>query len=308
MRALARHLCKKASFATGSDNIFFDGSFWGSSLRFSLLEGGRRAIIVGMTDEELLDLNERGFFPGPDESEEDFLRRVEWVKQAAGALGERAIPSSHWVWARLHLRELFGFAPECLPAYYSNRSLAPWQGAASWIEGGKISAVQLRENLKRGSYLGIYRREEILGHEAVHAARSAFEADRWEEFFAYMTSESRWRRVLGPIVRSPWEVWPFLAFCLIGSWLPAMFLGAAAWAGIGFWRLARGHWILRRASEEIKRDARNVSHVRAILVRLADWEIERLAKGLEIGNESLRWRLLRLAYWKKGGYGTENNR
>jgi len=245
-----------------------------------------------MTDEELLRLNGEGFFPGPNETEEQFVARVAEVHRRAEKIRD-PIPSSHWDWVRLHLQQLFDFSPRCLPAFYSNRSLMPWQGAASWTQGGKLVAVQLRKALQKGSFLRIYQREEILAHEAVHAARASFEESRWEEFLAYMTSEKKWRRVLGPIVQKPWEVWPFFVGCMLGPVWPVMFLGAAFWAGIGFIRLVRCHRILKRVAEKL-----NGKNVRAILVRLTETEIERLSIGQEVGDESLRWRLLRLTYWR----------
>jgi hypothetical protein len=261
-----------------------------------------------MTDEELLALNQKGFLPGPGESEEDFRQRVEEVKKSFFASGEQSIPYSHWDWARIHLREVYDFMPDCLPAFYSDKGLMPWQGAASWIDGGRIASIQLRESLRKGHYLGLYKREEILVHEVVHAARSAFKEDRFEEFFAYATSESRFRRVLGPIVRRPWEVWPFLACCFAGAFFPAAFLGAGLWAALGFARLARGHWILQKAGEKLAEVTDDARIARAVLLRLSDSEIEKVGRGETVGDASLRWRLIRLAYWKKEGYGTENHR
>jgi hypothetical protein len=260
-----------------------------------------------MTEEELLSLNRRGFIPGPDETEGDFLARVDWVRKNLLDLGSEAVSPSHWNWVRVHLKELFDFAPECIPAFYSNRSLAPWQGAASWVEGGRLVSVQLREALRAGSYLGIYRREEILSHEAVHAARAAFSEDRWEEHFAWMSSENGWRRALGPIVRRPWEAWPFVLGCFAGALFPIGFLAAAVWAGIGFGRLVRDRSILRKASRNILNEVGEARIARAILVRLTDREIEQVARGEAVGDSTLRWRLIRAAYWKEK-YGTENRR
>lgn len=249
-----------------------------------------------MTDEELLLLNRKGFIPGPKEAEEAFFQRVEAVKKAFSHL-DCPLPSSHWDWVRLHLNKIFDFAPECLPAFYSNRSLAPWQGAASWIEEGGAVSIQLREQFRKGSYLGIYQREEILAHEAVHAARAAFREGKYEEFFAYMTSETRWRRVLGPLVTRPWEVWPFLGFSLFGPFWEGAFLAAALWLGIGFWRLSVRHRKLGKAANRLWEKTRNKEIVRAVLFRLTDEEIENLAKGKEVGDHSLRWRAIRLAYF-----------
>lgn len=254
-----------------------------------------------MTDAELLQLNASGFIPGPSETEEMFLNRAASVQKRCGQ-GEQ-IPRAHLDWVRLQLKEIFDFEPECIPVFYSNRSLAVWQGAASWIEDGKLISVQLREALRKGSYWG-YRRDEILAHEAVHAARSAFEEPRTEEFFAYLVSEKWWRRAFGPMIQRPWEVWPFLLGMGTGLFFPLGNFGAAAWVGMGFLRLIRLHRCLRRAGKSLMRVVKDGKKARAILLRLTDREIELLAKGADIAayaarQECLRWRLIRLAYLAK---------
>lgn len=255
-----------------------------------------------MKDEDLRLLNHLGFIPGPDESEDTFLRRVHETKQAFLKLGERGIPESHWTYVGAALKKLFDFSPQCLPAFYSNRSLAPWQAAAAWVENGQVIAIQLKKALSKGSFLGLYDRDEILGHEAVHAARSAFPKDPWDEFFAYMTSRKRWRKVLGPIFRRPWEVWPLFMFSLLGALDPNAFFFTAIWIFLGFSRLIYSHWILRKACQTLKKRKYADSVIRAILVRLTDAEIRKLAKGIDIfktsldKEENLRWRLLRLEY------------
>lgn len=252
-----------------------------------------------MTDHQLMELNQMGFIPGPKEGEQAFLARVLAAKERF----EKGswIPPSHWDWVKEYLGAFFDVKPLYICAFYSNQRLAPWQGAAAWIEGRALSAIQLREGLKKGSYLGLYRREEILAHEAVHAARSGFDEDRCEEFFAYMTSEKKWRRVLGPILQRPWEAWPFLLALLAGTFSPLCFLAAAIWAGLGFYRLIRQHQRLKRAADQIFEVVSDVRKTRAILFRLTDEEIERLARGEKIeeyarGQSCLRWRLIRLAY------------
>lgn len=248
-----------------------------------------------MTDSDLLALDKIGFIPGPLESEENFLARVAQTKEQYEQ-GEW-IPESHWSWVREYLDQLFHVKPLYICAFYSNKKLAPWQGAAAWIEGRNLKAIQLREGFKKGSYLGIYSREEILAHEAVHAARSGFDESGCEEFFAYMTSEKRWRRVLGPIIRAPWEVWPFLFFALIGPFFSVGYLGAAFWVGLGFTRLIKQRWILKKASENLFKITRDQRAARAILFRLTDDEIQVFGKGCDIlsyGNQQtcLRWRVI----------------
>lgn len=258
-----------------------------------------------MTDDELLALNKIGFIPGPDEEEVPFLARVEAAKKKfrEGAW----IPEAHWDWVRESLGRMFDVKPLYICAFYSNRSLAPWQGAASWIEGRALSEIQLRQGLKKGSYLGLYEREEILAHEAVHAARSGFNESRSEEFFAYMTSSKKWRQVLGPILQRPWEVWPLLVALVGGMIWPTCYLAAALWLGVGFYRLIAQHRRLKKAADQILQSVGDPSKVRAILFRLTDEEIERFSKGEKIekyaqSRQDLRWRLIRMyLYGKESG-------
>jgi hypothetical protein len=254
-----------------------------------------------MTDLELLQLNREGFIPGPSESEEDFCNRVALVKKTF-EIGEW-IPTSHWDWVKICLRQMFDFEPSALPAFYSNESLRLWEGAAAWIEGRRIVSVQLRKTLQQGSYLGIYKREQILAHEAVHAARSAFDEPENEEFFAYMTSEQKWHRVFGPIVKRPWEIWPFFLAMMGGAFFSIAYLCAAIWASIGFYRLIRQHRRLRLAAERILDVVVDKVIARAILFRLTDDEILMFSKGEKIEDyrkkqKCLRWRLICLAYFK----------
>lgn len=249
-----------------------------------------------MTDSELFALDKMGFIPGPGEKEEPFLARVAKTKEQFE--NGTWIPESHWDWVREYLDQLVNVKPLYICAFYSNRRLAPWQGAAAWIESRSLNSIQLREGLRKGAYLGIYSREEILAHEAVHAVRSGFNENQCEEFFAYMTSEKRWRRVLGPILRRPWEAWPFLFCASVGVIWPAGYLGAAFWAALGFSRLIKQHWRLKRAAAKILEKTGDARTTRAILFRLTDEEIEKFSKGMNIElfaqkQNCLRWRVIR---------------
>ncbi|MDE3055989.1 MAG: ABC transporter ATP-binding protein [Verrucomicrobiota bacterium] len=248
-----------------------------------------------LSDEELICYNRDGMIPGPGETEGAFLQRVSVMQALAG---ERQIPPAHLEWTRLHVQELYGAVPRYLPVFYSNKSLPFWQGGVSWVEGGVVS-IQLRKGFAKGSCLG-YSREELLSHEAVHALRGAFEEMRFEEVFAYLTSEKRWRRVLGPMIQSPWEVWPFLLALVLGLFFPLGTWIAIAWLGAGFVRLARVHWTLRRAASHLNEVLGDVKKTRALLFRLTDREIALFAKKGEdllayaAKQTELRWRLLRL--------------
>lgn len=247
-----------------------------------------------MTDEELLELDAAGFIPGPGEEEGPFRKRVESAKKRFEE-GEW-IPGAHWDWVRQHLNGLFCVKPLYICAFYSSKGLAPWQGGASWIEGGQVHSIQLRRACWR------HRPEELMAHEAVHAVRSGFDEEEYEEFFAYMSSEKKWRRALGPIVKRPWEVWPFLLLLTAAVVWPEVYIGAGLWMALGVGRLVRKHCRLHRAGKKILEVVQDPSKARGVLLRLTDEEIERLAgKGkLEyMGDGSLRWRLIA----KKFGLG-----
>lgn len=256
-----------------------------------------------MTDLDLFALNQEGFIPGPGEEEALFLARVAETKRK---FNEGAwIPESHWNWTREYLSQLFDVKPLYICAFYSNRKLAPWQGGASWIEGRALHSVQLRKS----SWLARLSREEILAHEAVHAVRCGFQEDGYEEFFAYMTSEKQWKRVLGPILQRPWEAWPFLLLIAGGIVWPVCYLGAAIWSGIGFCRLIRRHNRLRKAAAWILKKIKDPRLARAVLLRLSDEEIEAFSRSKDVEayakrQTCLRWKIIQ--NYLKGDYGKEN--
>ncbi|MDP1608345.1 MAG: hypothetical protein Q8L98_03410 [Chlamydiales bacterium] len=253
-----------------------------------------------MNDNELFALNQQGFIPAPEESEEDFLQRVSAAKNFFASpddffQGMQKVPDLDWDWARHRLKDLYDFQPFSAIAYYSNVKLTPWQAAASWIidvRPGPLCAIQLRKRFNKGSYLGLYSRDEILAHEAVHAARCAFNEPASEEFFAYFTSNVKWRRVLGPIVQRPWEVFFFFGACLIGAFLGS-FWPAISLLAVAFIRLSRQHLKFRRAANTLSKAIAKPEHIRAVLFRLTDEEIKKLSQGEFIQHDgSLRHRMI----------------
>lgn len=250
-----------------------------------------------ITDQELLSFNAQGFIPGPGETEGRFLERINAVKSSLNA--ERSVSRAQWEWVRNHLQGLFDFKPQSLIAFYSNEHLAPWQGAACWITEEGVPKLQLREGFRKGKYLGLYSREETLAHEAIHAARAGFEEEGFEEFFAYASAQRKWRKVLGPIVKKPWEAWIFLTFLVIGIFWGGGFLAATLWMSVGFYRLAKQHYCLTKAFRVLIGRLKQEKKARSVLLRLTDREIEELAAGTWLdGDTSLRWRLIRLAYFQ----------
>ena len=182
-----------------------------------------------ISDEELLAFNKKGYIPGPIESEKDFLKRINMfedlhqnpkdfflkLKKKSPCNLDSRIKKPFWSWTRTNLNNLYGFAPENFSGFFCSKRLSLFEGAATWVIELKkketISLLQLRKSLKYKNYLKIYRLDEILAHEAVHIARSAFKDKKFEEMFAYLTSSLSIRKCLGPIARSNVEVLLFFS-------------------------------------------------------------------------------------------------
>ena len=249
---------------------------------------------------KVLELAQEGFIPGPQESEKEFIQRAESTKKK---WEEKKIPFAHLDFAKEKLCQVFDINPSFLPIFYSNDSLFFWQGAVSWIGDHHEILIQLRNGLKKGSYLG-YSRDELIAHEAVHAARCAFDEPRFEEFFAYFTSEKWWRRILGPIIQRPWEIWPLWLFCSLSFFSSWASFFSLFWVFLGFFRLVRNFWTLRLAYLQIMKEVQDEKVARAILVRLSDEEIALFAKGQNVvaygaEKKELRWQLLQFFYLRR---------
>lgn len=282
-----------------------------------------------ISDLELISLNQRGFIPGPQENEETFLKRVSFLQELSEnpqkifpfppfPLEER-VKRHHWDLKRCDLKKLFDIAPDWLAAFHHDRRLPFWQGAATWVfhdpeKNVKLALLQFRKSLKKGSHLGIYKLEEIMAHESVHAARMAFEGTLFEEHFAYLTSTSVFRRVFGPIFRRSWEAPVFLISLLCIPLSLVFWEGAAqgiyfatlALLSLGLVRLARLHRIFISAYKKLSRITED--HPFHVLLRLTDSEIryfskksvEEIQEYIESEKEkSLRWKLIYKVYFDK---------
>lgn len=161
-------------------------------------------------EEDLIDLNKHGMIAGPYEEKYSFFMRVEQLFQEAPVL-PTSFPS--------YLCELYDIHPDHLEVIFSNDGLDVWEAGCTWILGNKLT-IQLRKALRVSNYwLGMYSREEVLSHEAVHAVRAKFQEPLFEEILAYQTSFRSWRRFLGPLFRSPNETYFFLFSVLVSSGL-----------------------------------------------------------------------------------------
>lgn len=180
-----------------------------------------------ISEEKSAQWNKLGLVQGPNESDDEYVRRADYCLHLVetlpkehgefipGQVMERAdTPLAEEAWQKT--RELFDFAPLWAPLFFSNHQLAPWHGGCAWIfqttESSPLGALfQLRRRFKdHVSFLGLYRREVLLAHEAVHVARMAFQEPKFEELIAYRTSDSGFQKCCGALVETSKEAAVFV--------------------------------------------------------------------------------------------------
>lgn len=245
---------------------------------------------MSLSNEELISLSQKGFWPGPDETEFHFLRRVKLTKKERlpGKAEEEALRKTNAL-----TKSLFGFSCDEIPFVFEDKGLSFWEGGALWIEeeqGTSLPHVQLKRKLQKGSYL-MYKLEEVLSHEMLHAARIAYNEPRFEEILAYKTSKHPLRRYLGPMFRTSKEAGFFLLLLLAGLFLEMLSATGkialtAPWMAFPFFWLcflyARTR-ISHRTFEKTQRKIQGVlgksSNSLAVMARLTDQEIKVFSKA-----------------------------
>jgi hypothetical protein len=285
-----------------------------------------------INDDQLLDLNSRGFVPGPDETAKEFLDRANYGLKLYENWPQ-VIPYENVILTTGQLslvsfaktKPLFDISPDWIPVFFSNYKLMPWQGGAAWIfqenENLPISAFfQMNSHFRnKQHYLWIYDRDELIAHEMSHVGRMMFEEPKFEELIAYRTSNSSFRRFFGSIIQSSTESTYFLMFVFMIFFLDLYFVAfdydeafiKIQWLKIlplsllifGFFRLKKRHAVFSKALKNLHSLTNNQKYADAIIYRLQDKEIELFAKSStdEIrayinDQKSLRWRLISLAY------------
>lgn len=253
--------------------------------------------------EKLKAWAEEGFFVGPFEKEEAFVKRVYFLKllKTAPHAYLKDLPPSldsveekDWEPLLKTLKKKLGCEPQWILTHYSNHKLSPWQGAASWIyttpEGVKFPFVQLKKGFKRGRYL-FYARDEVLSHETLHAVRSGYSESRFEEIFAYFLSKQKWRSFLGPLFRTPLEA---LLFCLslflcLGSqayfifdpapWVQVLMFSPLVYLSFLSIRLMKDRRLLKKAMKRIRQLFPQQKDPFPLAFRLTDSEIALFAES-----------------------------
>ena len=105
---------------------------------------------------------------------------------------------------------LFGFRADWVPAFFPSRGLGLLWGGCTVITDSGFPVFFLRRGFRDKPKWFIYRRDELLAHELCHAVRGCMGDETYEEHFAYMTSDSAFRRWTGNCFRREWDAIAFL--------------------------------------------------------------------------------------------------
>lgn len=255
----------------------------------------------------LQEMNSQGFLCGSLESWDGYCQRIETLKQLSnsstlqsilGEISRCAYP------ARITYKDL-DLDINWLPICISKKKLFLWEPAATWIcsiEGVSVPVIQLKSKKQKI-------KEEILKHEIVHAVRSAFKEPIYEEFLAYATSGSKWRKILGPLFRFPKEAlfFAFLSFLpLIGSLFPYIFIPSIMplllFIIYLLCRLSINYCVFKKALKRIE-SIFDVEIPLTVAIRLLDNEIKlfgsmdlKQIKDYVKKQKCLRWKQILLSY------------
>lgn len=252
-------------------------------------------------------LDASGFLPGVGEEPVDFEARIAAIRAAHEEFGEELAEKGEVVvFDEFRLREseripadiiaeagevtggLYDFRTAHVPGFFISRDVGLlWGGCMISDTELPFSFFLIRGAFRNRQRWFLYNRRELLAHELCHSMRQPLRDVPLEEFFAYRTSPSPFRRYLGNCFIRDYDALLFVipVFILLGSvllqsfWLPALpvwpfWIVALAYPAYLLFRNARArHWVFRAAK---KLRAFGVEKPMAVLFRSTTPEIREL--------------------------------
>lgn len=286
-------------------------------------------IFAEETWQNILDLDAAGFLPGPGESAETFLARVQAISDAENALREQLeTDGTATVFESIHVsleeaippeiieeagditEELYGFRVRHVPGFFLSRDVGLlWGGCMIGDTVEPLAVFLIRGIFRTRERWLFYNRRELQAHELCHSMRQSLHDVEQEEFFAYRTSPSRLRRYLGNCFIRDYDAILFVipTLLLLAAQIAQSFLlpRLPVWP---FWILALAYpaWLLvrnQRARNRYFRAERNltrwgIARPRAVLFRCTTPEIIEIGRMKQIGEfmslweRDLRWRVI----------------
>lgn len=100
-------------------------------------------------------------------------------------------------------KKFYDFSINWVPGFFLSKSLGIfWGGCAISFEESQFTVFLIRASFAKQKKWFLYRRDELLSHELCHIARMPIGDKFYEEFFAYRSSPSAFRRYFGSCFRT----------------------------------------------------------------------------------------------------------
>ena len=277
-------------------------------------------------------LDAAGFLPGAGEDAIDFEARVSAITDAHREFeeelaakrevtvfgefllkGSERIPEEIIAEADELTEQLYDFRTVHVPGFFLSRDIGPlWGGCMISDTELPFSFFLIRSAFRKRPRWFLYNRKELLAHELCHSMRQPLRDVPLEEFFAYRTSPSRFRRYLGNCFIRDYDALLFVipVFVLLGAvmvqsfWLPQFpawpfWIVALSYPAYLLYRNARARrWVFKAA--EVLRGF-GVEKPMAVLFRSTTQEIRELGKlksresfrAYIAEKKELRWQIIR---------------
>ena len=261
----------------------------------------------GNTD-TLAAYDANGFLLGADESAEDFAKHIRLSQTNRQKLEDALrkdgkydaegiivtpndrIPNTLFTKIAEHTKRLYRFQINWVPGFFIDPSFSLLFGGCAFCSYPDFFTMFIiRRTFKTQEKWLIYNRDELLAHELCHVARIALLSEEFEETFAYQTSASSFRKLIGGIFRKQTDSFLFLGVTFIllfaqilrTQWLQTMPIWPF-WSLVGLvfaWLLIRHAFHCRRLGIAQRHIAELFGKENAlpVLFRCTDEELHRFA-------------------------------
>ncbi len=284
----------------------------------------------------LIELDDRGLIIGPNESTEDFAKRIVTLRKNIIELNDELISKDVVDFNGVQLRrddripdeifdeaasttwDKFRFKIDWVPGFFTFQKMgALFAGCAMYSYEDFFAVFLVRQSFQKARKWFLYTRDELMAHELTHVAHVGYLTPNYEEYLAFQTSESRFRRIIGGVFRTPKDTYLVLGamFALLIAqfvmtftlgprpiWqlpTPLFFLGAFSVIGWLFGCYFRNRGRFLKASENLKKTFKTAPL--PILFRASEEEMRDIAtltgKDLRTWlknreSESIRWQII----------------
>ncbi len=187
----------------------------------NLLSTENFELILAEDLETLVKFDDHGLLIGPGESLKDYAGRLELLNKNISELADEltengevelagfrfndtdAIPQPIFQSAESRTRDLYDFGINWVPGFFTNKQMGIlFAGCAMYSREDSFAVFVIRKAFQWKEMWIIYSRTELMAHELCHIAHIGFDTKNYEEIFAYQSSESRFRRVCGGMLRT----------------------------------------------------------------------------------------------------------